>query len=158
MRPPTRSRASRTITDLPSPARLRAAVSPARPAPTTTKSTFGAPATLRGFFFFFLCLCFRCLRASAGVAAIATPAATLAPRNPRRVLSLLLILPPDPSRFLAVRRALGRTTSLRRHARRRTRARAGAGRRRRQAAGGRGPRSRNRGQCEPAHGRARAGD
>src|SRR5947199_9098433 len=38
MRPPTRSRASRTMTDLPASARRRAAVSPAYPAPTTQTS------------------------------------------------------------------------------------------------------------------------
>src|SRR5207247_3066 len=38
MRPPTRSRASRTTTDLPASASRRAAVSPAYPAPTTQTS------------------------------------------------------------------------------------------------------------------------
>ena len=40
VRPPTRSRASSTTTECPAAAIVRAAVSPARPAPTTTKSAF----------------------------------------------------------------------------------------------------------------------
>src|SRR5438128_7985562 len=45
MRPPTRSRASRTMTDLPAPASRRAAVSPVYPAPTTQTSASTRSAT-----------------------------------------------------------------------------------------------------------------
>src|SRR5437588_9100499 len=64
VRPPTRPDPSKTATDLPAATSLRAAVSPARPAPTTITSTF-----LRGR------VCFAC----AGAAAIAPAAAVPAP-------------------------------------------------------------------------------
>ena len=51
VRPPTRSRASRTTTSRPAARRARAAASPARPAPTTTTSASrgaGVPSTEHG--------------------------------------------------------------------------------------------------------------
>src|SRR5580765_3252826 len=66
VRPPTRSRASRTSTERPAWRIRRAAVSPARPAPTTITSAD------------------RAACADRGRAAIAAPVA-VAPRNPRRV-------------------------------------------------------------------------
>src|SRR4051795_55641 len=80
VRPPTRSRASRTSTDLPALATLRAAVSPARPAPTTITSAlrgFGAGFFFLGAFFF--------LRASApaGTASVAAPTAVPSRRRRR---------------------------------------------------------------------------
>src|SRR4051794_13676682 len=65
VRPPTRPAASITTTDLPAAATLRAAVSPAMPAPTTTTSTF-----FRGRL---------CAAAWAGEAATAPAAAVAAP-------------------------------------------------------------------------------
>src|SRR4051794_5995215 len=66
VRPPTRPAASITITDLPAAATLRAAVSPAMPAPTTITSAFR-----RGR----VCLAATAVAACAGDAAMAAPAA-----------------------------------------------------------------------------------
>src|ERR1700722_15142401 len=78
VRPPPRSRASSTATDLPDCTSVRAAESPASPAPTTTTSTFRV--TDLG--------CDLCFRAAASAAAgSSTPPALAAPpaRNPRRL-------------------------------------------------------------------------
>src|SRR6185312_13507112 len=75
MRPPTRSRASSTITDLPAAASLRAAVRPEMPAPTTIASAL-LPPDGRGRAF---------ARATDG-SAVPTPSTAAAPSARRRVI------------------------------------------------------------------------
>src|SRR3954452_21829198 len=79
VRPPTRSRASSTSTDLPALATARAALSPASPPPTTMTSALRAVVFfLAGFFFDFF------LRASAAVGTASVAAPTAVPSRRRR--------------------------------------------------------------------------
>src|SRR5689334_9137149 len=77
VRPPTRSRASTSRTDLPAFAMSRAAAMPAKPAPTTTTSAF----------FFLVFAAFAC--ALDGSAAAAAPAA-VPPIRPRLEIPSLM--------------------------------------------------------------------
>src|SRR4051794_10954330 len=80
VRPPTRSRASSTSTDFPALATARAALSPARPPPTTMTSALRAVAFLAGFFFFGF---FWRASAAAGTASVAAPTAVPSRRRRR---------------------------------------------------------------------------
>ena len=89
-RPPTRSRASSTITDLPDLCSWRAAVRPARPAPTTTTSALCL--RLGGWRF-----CLRFLASAAPGTAAAAPVASVPATNRLRVIRLLsLVIPAAP--------------------------------------------------------------
>ena len=105
-RPPTRSRPSSTQTDRPSRTSSRAAVSPAKPAPTIATSTVRVPRPRLRFFFRFAASA-SSTPGRAAAAAVA-PAATPVPRKRRRLSGASLTVLHSPLAGSVVRQFAGR--------------------------------------------------